>query len=295
MEYKVPHHQEAMTDEQMVGKNPYSTNKYPTQSKKRKQKSSQKESTKKRKEAKANIPLQDIDTNDLLRDLGFEVVEESPQEKLPAMETLGAVKQEPLECFIHDCKLEKCTSQSGWEYIRCPMSDCFIFTGLDKVHHYLKIAQGQIPIWYKWNKEKLKCFCSESLVLCQSCSEKNPGRIYFKCQRNRCNFFQWGDEVPSGKNMSWMNNTEHVGIPDVRTILAKGHSDENLLWDQIQSKTRFTMTGIMNEIVFPPEVKGFTYGDEYRDDLLQIVYLMERLKRRQQFDKKRQQEIRKDN
>ena len=153
MEYKVPHDQEALTDEQMVGKNPYSTNKYPTQSKKRKQKSSQKESTKKRKEAKANIPLQDIDTNDLLRDLGFEVVEESPQEKLPAMETLGAVKQEPLECFIHDCKLEKCTSQSGWEYIRCPMSDCFIFTGLDKVHHYLKIAQEQIPIWYKWNKE----------------------------------------------------------------------------------------------------------------------------------------------
>ena len=113
MEYEVPHDQEAMTDEQMVGKNPCSINKYPTQSKKRKQKSSQKESTKKRKEAKANIPLQDIDTNDLLRDLGFEVVEESPQEKLPAMETLGAVKQEPLECFIHDCKLEKCTKWLG--------------------------------------------------------------------------------------------------------------------------------------------------------------------------------------
>ena len=118
MEYEVPPDQEAMTGEEMVRKNPYSTNKYPTQSKKRKQKSSQKESAKKRKEAKANIPLQDIDTNDLLRDLGFEVVEEEDQqENLPALETLGAVKEEPLECFIHDCKLEKCTSQSGWEYI----------------------------------------------------------------------------------------------------------------------------------------------------------------------------------
>ena len=135
--------------------------------------------------------------------MGFEVVE-GQQENLPTMQTLGAVKQEPLECFIHDCKLEKCTSQSGWEYVRCPMSDCFIFTGLDKVHHYLKIVQDQIPVWYKLNKEKLKCFCSQSLVLCQSCSEKNLGRMYFRCQRNRCNFFQWGDEIPSGKNMIWI-------------------------------------------------------------------------------------------
>ena len=278
MEYEVPHDQEAMTDEEMVGKNPYSANKYPMQSKKRKQKSSQKESTKKRKEAKANIPLQDIDTNDLLRDLGFEVVEEGQQENLPTMQTLGAVKQKPLECFIHDCKVEKCTSQSGWEYVRCPMSDCFIFTGLDKVYHYLKIVQDQISVWYKWNKEKLKCFRSQPLVLCQSCSEKNPGRMYFKCQRNRCNFFQWGDEIPSGKNMVWMNNTVHVEIPSVRPILAKGYSDENLLWDQRQTQTRFTMVHTMNEIICPAEVKGFTYGREYRDDLLQIVSLMERLK-----------------
>ena len=105
MEYVVPHDQEAMTDEEMVRKNPYSANKYPTQSKKRNQKFSQKESDKKRKGVKANIPLQDIDTSDLLRDLGFEVVEEGQQENLPTMQTLGAVKQEPLECFIHDCKL----------------------------------------------------------------------------------------------------------------------------------------------------------------------------------------------
>ena len=95
-------------------------------------------------------------------------------------------KQEPLECFIHDCKLEKCTSQSGWDYVKCPMSDCFIFMGLSKIHNYLKNVQDQTQAGYKWDKEKLKCFCSEPLVLCEWRSEHNPGRIYFKCPGNRC-------------------------------------------------------------------------------------------------------------
>ena len=91
-----------------------------------------------------------------------------------------------MECFIHDCKLEKCTSQSGWDYVKCPMSDCFIFMGLSKIHHYLKNVQDQTQAGYKWDKEKLKCFCSEPLVFCEWRSEHNPGRIYFKCPGNRC-------------------------------------------------------------------------------------------------------------
>ncbi|KAJ7319170.1 hypothetical protein OS493_036570 [Desmophyllum pertusum] len=71
--------------------------------------------------------------------------------------------------------------------------------------------QDQIPVWYKWNKEKLKCFCSEPLVLCESRSEQNPGRMYFKCQKNRCKFFQWGNEMPSCKNMGWLRGSEQVG------------------------------------------------------------------------------------
>ena len=141
----------------------------------------------------------DVNTDDLLRDLGFEVLQEGQQQlKEPPMQTVTTVKEKAMECFIHDCKLEKGTSQTGWEYVKCPMSDCFIFTGLDKVNHYLENAQQQIPVWYRWNKEKLKCFCSEPLVLCESRSEQNPKRMYFKCQRNRCKFFQWGDNIPSG-------------------------------------------------------------------------------------------------
>ena len=112
--------------------------------------------------------------------------------------------------------------------------------------------------------------------------------------KKQMQFLPVGRRDTNRKNMVWMNNTEHVEIPSVRPILSKRYSDENLLWDEIQTQTRFTMAGIMNEIVCPTEVKGFTYGPEYRDDLLQIVYLIARLKRRQQLDKKRQQEIRKD-
>ena len=102
-----------------------------------------------------------------------------------------------------------------------------------------------------------------------------------ECQRNGYNFFQWGDEVPSSKNMTWVNDTEHVGIPGVTPIPAKGYSGENLLWDQMQIYTRFSRTGTMNEIVCSPELKGFTSGSEYCYDLLQIVYLTKTLKPRQ--------------
>lgn len=95
--------------------------------------------------------------------------QQQQQKPLPT-QTLTAVKEEPLEFFIHDCKLDKVTALTGWKYVSCPMSDSFIFMGLDKVHHYLKNAQDKISVWYKWNKEK--CFCSEPLALCESRSEQ---------------------------------------------------------------------------------------------------------------------------
>ena len=40
--------------------------------------------------------------------------------------------------------------------------------------------------------------CNKSLVLATSCSEKNPGRLYLKCPKRTCKFFQWIDEPPRG-------------------------------------------------------------------------------------------------
>ena len=218
-----------------------------------------------------------------MRDLGFEVLEEGQQQlKAPPIQTVATVKDEAMECFIHDCKLEKGTSQTGWEYVKCPMSDCFIFTGLDKVNHYLENAQQQIPVWYRWNKEKLKCFCSEPLVLCESRSEQNPNRMYFKCQRNRCKFFQWGDNIPSGKNIAWMNDQEQLS--NLAPVPTKEYSGRNPLWDHVNTHTRFKLVDGTNEIMLPREVKGFRYAPEYENDLLQIVYFNRQLKLRQQAD-----------
>ena len=63
--------------------------------------------------------------------------------------------------------------------------------------------------------------------------------------------------------------------------------NQEMLWEQVKTYTRFPTAVGTNEIAYPQEVKGFTYKPEYRDDLLQIIYLMEVLKRWQEFDKKR--------
>ena len=81
------------------------------------------------------------------------------------------------------------------------MSDCFFFTRLDKAREYLQDAYQPSPVWYKWKKYILKLLCSEPLALCESRSEQIPNGVYFKCQRNRCLFFQRGDEMPSGGNL----------------------------------------------------------------------------------------------
>ena len=71
-----------MTDEEIAGMDlhPYSTSNYIAQSTKRKRKSSKRETTKKTKEE--SVPLRDVDTNEFLRDLGFEVIDEGQQEDL---------------------------------------------------------------------------------------------------------------------------------------------------------------------------------------------------------------------
>lgn len=155
-----------------------------------------------------------------------------------------------MECFIHDCKLEKCTSQSGWDYVKCPMSDCFIFMGLSKIHHYLKNVQDQTQAGYKWDKEKLKCFCSEPLVLCEWRSEHNPGRIYFKCPGNRCFLLvgmrgaQWYKHGMDEQHRVFRNTVRHA-------YPTTGYSWKNMLKDQIETYPRFTTTSITKKIVCP--------------------------------------------
>ncbi len=307
MENKVPQAQTVMTDEEMAGVElqSYSTSKYLAQSNKRKQKSSKRETTKKKKEE--STPLQDFDTKDLLREFGFEVIDEGQQEDVPTIQTSGAVKEEPMECFFHDCKLEKCTSQTGWEYVRCPTSDFCIFKGLDKVNSYLKNVQSQIPVWFKRDKEKLKCFCSEPLVLCQSRSEKNPDRMYFKCQRNRCKFFLWVNEEPMGRVKAWIQGEEHRGrdwkprsfevthchpSPDANGYPRQGFDEvparpppvpvpiDRELWNQCQNE-KICVIDSTNQIVSPDELAGHVYSQANEKELLEKLYFLRMITKRQ--------------
>ena len=59
------------------------------------------------------------------------------------------------------------------------------------------------PFLFGTNGKKyiLKLLCSEPLALCESRSEQIPNGVYFKYQKNRCLFFQRGDEMLSGRNL----------------------------------------------------------------------------------------------
>ena len=217
-----------------------------------------------------------------MRDLGFEVIQEGQQQKLPAMQSLRPVKEEPLQCFLHNCNLGKRASQTGWQYVTCPHSDCVMFTALENAHKYVQNINSHMPAWYSFNKDKLKCFCKEPLQLCESRSEKNPLRVYLRCQRNQCKFFQWADEVPKGKNIAWMNDQEQLS--NLTPVPTKEYSGRNPLWDHVNTHTRFKLVDGTNKIMLPREVKGFRYAPEYENDLLQIVYFNRLLKLRQQAD-----------
>ena len=50
----------------------------------------------------------------------------------------------------------------------------------------------------------MKCFCIYAPIMSISHSEKNPNRLFFKCSKRQCEFFQWVDEHPRGKNRAWL-------------------------------------------------------------------------------------------
>ena len=50
----------------------------------------------------------------------------------------------------------------------------------------------------------MKCYCHCPLTMSKSHSEKNPGRLFLKCPKQQCNFFQWVDEKPRSKTKAWI-------------------------------------------------------------------------------------------
>ncbi|XP_078342972.1 uncharacterized protein LOC144628718 [Oculina patagonica] len=122
-------------------------------------------------------------------------------------------------CHIHkEDALVKRTSDGGWQYYFCPhVTDgtiCFVCCGVDNIEKYLVEIIKQLPAYYYWNMEKMSCYCNESLILSMSKSEKNPDRLYLKCRKGKCRFFQWADKVPFGKIKAWLEGKVYAGNED---------------------------------------------------------------------------------
>ena len=98
----------------------------------------------------------------------------------------------------------KAADGSDWyKYYRCPevrfFTKCYVTCGADELSEYLPRVQTQThPCYNDIDPARFRCLCNKSLVLTTSRSQKNPGRLYLKCQKRNCKFFQWIDEPPRG-------------------------------------------------------------------------------------------------
>ena len=123
-----------------------------------------------------------------------------------------------LQCPLHpQYSLEKRESQTDygrWEYYKCPFQDCFMCCGVDNVDYYLQSARHQIePYYARIPLDKMKCYCARHLYMSMSHSDKNPGRLFLKCPKRYCDFFQWVDTPPCGKTRAHLESPSREGYP----------------------------------------------------------------------------------
>lgn len=175
------------------------------------------------------------------------------------------------------------TQYGHWEYYRCPVAKCFVTCGVDHVEHYVDSAKRQLDEFYLENElEKMPCYCELPLIVSQSQSIKNPGRMFFKCSKWNCQFFQWVDQTPNRKIRAWLlerepangygNYPRHqesfkpkskyirkatrqrgANIPRIRPSLRCPPFDPDL-WDKCQNAKFFFITDHPDIIAFPREL-----------------------------------------
>ena len=118
--------------------------------------------------------------------------------------------------LCHDpLQYDEVTTQRGtpWCYYRCPsvtdFTKCFVASSAEDVDLYLdRVEQTLHPMFESgpnsFDPANMRCYCNKSLILAMSKSDKNKHRLYFKCPKGECSFFQWGDSQPVGKVMRWL-------------------------------------------------------------------------------------------
>ena len=119
----------------------------------------------------------------------------------------------------HVLQYDEVTTSKGdtWCYYRCPSvtdyTKCFVASAADQLESYLDRVANTLHPCYKrgvdaYEPSMMRCYCNKSLILAMSKSQRNSMRLYFKCPKGSCSFFQWGDEAPLGKIRRWL----HQGV-----------------------------------------------------------------------------------
>ena len=150
-----------------------------------------------------------------------------------------------LQCPLHPQysleKRESHTDYGQWEYYKCPFQDCFVCCGVDNVDYYLQSARSQIePYYTRIPLDKMKCYCDRHVYMSMSQSDKNPGRLYLKCPKRYCEFFQWVDTSP------WKNPSS-LGKSQTRRVSSSTPSVPTPAPGRV-AKSRSTMSGTQKEI-----------------------------------------------
>ena len=127
----------------------------------------------------------------------FEKHQPSPRRECPLCQVplkYGSVKQRNGNIF----KYYRCPTTSYHKVSR-KTSKCCITCPADEVDQYLELARKQIhPRYLELDMISFQCKCHKPLVLSTSHSFSNPNRLYLKCAKRDCEFFQWIDEEPRG-------------------------------------------------------------------------------------------------
>lgn len=123
---------------------------------------------------------------------------------------------------MHDQDLEQRetdTQWGHWDYLKCPVRGCYVCCGVDQVEPYLASARGQLyEVYRQLPLDKMKCYCCNALTMTMSHSEQNPGRLFFKCSKRLCDFFQWVNKYPTGKRRLWLEADKFITLFDGRFI-----------------------------------------------------------------------------
>lgn len=72
--------------------------------------------------------------------------------------------------------------------------------------------------------QSLQCYCKRPLIMTVSHTEKNPERLFLKCSQRPCDFFQWVDREPKGKNKAWFKGSTHPLDPELREKNKEGYA-----------------------------------------------------------------------